>query len=142
MRKIRKKCPDIKIIVNTIHEELWIIKDYFDAEVEGILFKDALSSEIATAIRRVAEGDTYFCRRAEQLRRLISTCEMPSSKELEVLRMIASGKTTDDIATEMGLSSNTIETHRRHLLSKLHARNSAELVLNAVNYGLLPTSRI
>ena len=142
LRKIRKKCPDIKIIVNTIHEELWIIKDYFDAEVEGILFKDALSSEIATAIRRVAEGDTYFCRRAEQLRRLISTCEMPSSKELEVLRMIASGKTTDDIATEMGLSSNTIETHRRHLLSKLHARNSAELVLNAVNYGLLPTSRI
>ncbi len=42
----------------------------------------------------------------------------------------------------MGLSSNTIETHRRHLLSKLHARNSAELVLNAVNHGLLPTSRI
>ena len=142
LRKIRQICPDIKIIVNTIHEELWIIKDYFDAGVEGILFKDVLSSEIATAIRRVADGDTYFCKRAEQLRRLIETYEMPSPKELEVLRLIASGKKTDDIAAEMGLSSNTIETHRRHLLSKLHARNSAELALNAVNHGLLPTSRI
>lgn len=142
LRKIRQICPGIKIIVNTIHEELWIIKDYFDAGVEGILFKDVLSSEIATAIRRVADGGTYFCKRAEQLRRLIETYEMPSPKELEVLRLIASGKKTDDIAAEMGLSSNTIETHRRHLLSKLHARNSAELVLNAVNHGLLPTSRI
>ncbi len=142
LRKIRQICPGIKIIVNTIHEELWIIKDYFDAGVEGILFKDVLSSEIATAIRRVADGGTYFCKRAEYLRRLIETYEMPSPKELEVLRLIASGKKTDDIAAEMGLSSNTIETHRRHLLSKLHARNSAELVLNAVNHGLLPTSRI
>ena len=142
LRKIRQICPGIKIIVNTIHEELWIIKDYFDAGVEGILFKDVLSSEIATAIRRVADGGTYFCKRAEQLRRLIETYEMPSPKELEVLRLIASGKKTDDIAAEMGLSSNTIETHRRHLLSKLHARNSAELVLNSVNHGLLPTSRI
>ncbi len=141
LHNIRKKCPGIKVIVNTIHEELWIIKDYFDANVEGILFKDVLSSEIATAIQRVADGGTYFCRRAEQLRRLIETCEMPTPKELEVLRHIASGKKTDDIAAEMGLSSNTIETHRRHLLSKLHARNSAELVLNAINHGLLPTSR-
>lgn len=80
LRKIRQICPGIKIIVNTIHEELWIIKDYFDAGVEGILFKDVLSSEIATAIRRVADGGTYFCKRAEQLRRLIETYEMPSPK--------------------------------------------------------------
>lgn len=142
LHQLREKCPSIKIIVNTIHEELWIIKDYFDAGVEGILFKDVLSSEIATAIRRVADGGTYFCKRAESLRRLMYTCEMPTQKELEVLHLIASGYKTDDIASYMGLSSNTIETHRRHLLCKLHARNSAELVLNAVNLGLLPTGRI
>lgn len=142
LHEIRKKCHGIKIIVNTIHEEIWIIKDFFDAGVEGILFKDVLSSEIATAITRVADGDTYFCKRAEQLRRVLDTCELPTPKELEVLRLIASGKRTDDIAAIMGLTSNTIETHRRHLLSKLHARNSAELVLNAVTYGLLPTSRL
>ncbi len=142
LQEIRMKCPDIRIIVNTMHEELWIIKDYFDAGVEGILFKDVLSDEIANAIRTVVGGDTYFCRRARRLRDLIDTCEMPSPKELEVLRLIASGKKTDDIAAEMGLSSNTIETHRRHLLAKLQARNSAELVLNAVNHGLLPTSRM
>lgn len=51
-----------------------------------------MSSEIATAIRRVADGGTYFCKRAEQLRRLLDTCEMPTPKELEVLRLIASGK--------------------------------------------------
>ena len=142
LHNIRRKCHDIKIIVNTIHEELWIIKDYFDAGVEGILFKDVLSTEIATAIRSVTAGDTYFCKKAKQLRHLIDIYEMPSPKELEVLRLIASGKKTDDIAAQMGLSSNTIETHRRHLLAKLHARNSAERVLNAVKRGLLPTSRI
>lgn len=142
LHEIRTKCPDIKIIVNTIHEELWIIKDYFDAGVEGILFKDVLSAEIANAIHTVVGGETYFCRRARQLRELMGSCEMPSPKELEVLRLIASGKKTDDIAAEMGLSSNTIETHRRHLLAKLQARNSAELVLNAVNHGLLPTGRM
>ena len=141
LREIRKKCPAIKIIVNTIHEELWIIKDYFDAKVEGILFKDALSNEIATAICRVADEGTYFCKRAARLRRLIETYEMPSPKELEVLRLIASGKKTNDIAAEMGLSPNTIETHRRHLLSKPQARNSAELMLNAIAHGLLPTHR-
>lgn len=142
LHEIRMKCPDIKIIVNTVHEEIWIIKEYFDAGVEGILFKDVLSDEIVNAIRTVADGNTYFCRRARRLRGLIDTCEMPSPKELEVLRLIASGKKTDDIAAEMGLSPNTIETHRRHLLAKLQARNSAELVLNAVNHGLLPTTRV
>lgn len=138
--KIREKCPDIKIIINTVHEELWLIKDYFDADVEGILFKEVLSSEIAQAIRQVVSGGTYFCRRARQLHRLLDNSELPTPKELEVLRLLASGKKTDDIAREMGVSTNTIETHRRHLLSKLHARNSAELVLKAVKQGLLPTS--
>lgn len=142
LHKIRETSPSTKIIVNTIHEEPWIIKDFFDAGVEGILFKDVLASEITTAIRRVIDGGTYFCKRARQLRQLMDSYEMPTPKELEVLRLIASGCKTDDIAIRMGLSSNTIETHRRHLLSKLHARNSAELVLNAVNHGLLPTGRI
>lgn len=60
LHKIRETSPSTKIIVNTIHEELWIIKDFFDAGVEGILFKDVLASEITTAIRRVIEGGTYF----------------------------------------------------------------------------------
>ena len=55
--------------------------------------------------------------------------------------MLANGKKTDDIAAEMHLSTNTIETHRRHLLSKLNARNSAELVLKAVKQGLIQTTR-
>lgn len=142
LHQLREKCPYIKIIVNTIHEELWIIKDYFDAGVEGILFKDVLSSELTTAIRRVVEGGTYFCKRAENLRQLMYTCEKPTPKELEVLHLIASGYKTGDIASRMGVSPNTIETHRRHLLCKLRARNSAELVLNAVNHGLLPNVRI
>ncbi len=138
VNRLRQASPGMKIIVNTIHEELWLVKEYFDANVEGILFKDVLSSEIVTAVNRVIDGESYYCRRAEQLRRILETSEIPTPKELEVLRRLATGMTSDDIAAEMGLSPNTIETHRRHLLDKLNARNSAELVLNAVNHGLLP----
>lgn len=141
LHKIREKSPGIKIIVNTIHEELWVMKDYFDANVEGILFKDVLSSEIAQAIHVVTDGGTYFCNRASRLKLSLDRSDLPTPKELEVLHMLANGKKTDDIAAEMHLSTNTIETHRRHLLSKLNARNSAELVLKAVKQGLIQTTR-
>lgn len=140
LRKFRSEYPETRIIVNTIHEELWYVKDYVKAQVAGILLKSVNASEIAKAVKAVLEGETYYCSRAKSLMREIEVYEPPTPKEMETLRHLASGKNTEDIARFMGISINTVESHRRHLLYKLNAKNVAELIMNAVMQGLLPVN--
>lgn len=141
LKIMRTEHPSIRIIVNTIHDELWYVKDYIRAGVEGILFKSVSADEIKDAIVRVLEGSNYYCSRARSIVKIIEGYTAPTPKEIEVLRHLAAGKNTEDIARFMGVSINTIESHRRHLLSKLEARNVAELIMNAVSQGLLSVSK-
>lgn len=138
LHSFRMEHPDTKVIVNTMHEGLWYMKDYIKAEVAGILIKSANAKEISTAVKVVLAGGTFYCSRAKSLMRAIEAYEPPTPKEMETLRHLASGKNTEDIARFMGISTNTVESHRRHLLSKLDAKNVAELIMNAVMQGLLP----
>jgi DNA-binding NarL/FixJ family response regulator len=66
--RIREKDPWARIIVNTMHEEIWFIKDLIQSAVDGILFKSIDSTKIAEAIRRVLDGGTYYCPYAEHIR--------------------------------------------------------------------------
>lgn len=138
LRSLRMEHADTKVIINTMHEGLWYMKDYIKAEVSGILLKSANAKEISMAVKVVLAGGTFYCSRAKSLMRAIEAYEPPTPKEMETLRHLASGKNTEDIARFMGISTNTVESHRRHLLSKLDAKNVAELIMNAVMQGLLP----
>ena len=140
LHAIREEFPNVKIIVNTCHEELWYIKDFIDCHVEGILFKDIKVSEIEHAVRKVYDGETYYCRKAEKYISVLKNHTQPTSRELDVLMYISQGKSTQDIATILGVSKNTIETHRSHLLEKFNARNVAELIMRAVSEGVLSTT--
>lgn len=141
LKVIRKEHPGTKVIVYTIHEELWYVKEYIKSDVEGILFKSVYSDEIRKAVRTVMEGGKFYCKRARSIAMIIDGYNPPSTKELEVLRMLAAGKSTDDISRLLGISVNTVETHRRHLLEKLGARNVAELIMNSVSEGLLTVNK-
>ena len=66
--RIREKDPQARIIVNTMHEEIWFIKNLIQCSVDGILFKSIDSTKIAEAIRRVLDGETYYCPYAEHVR--------------------------------------------------------------------------
>ena len=120
--RIREKDPRARIIVNTMHEEIWFIKDLIQSAVDGILFKSIDSTKIAEAIRRVLEG------RREEL----------TLRELDVLKRISEGKNTQEIAQELCVSTNTVDTHRRHLMDKLDARNVADLIMTAISKGIIP----
>ena len=141
LKIIRAEHPEIKIIVNTIHEELWYVKDYIKAGVEGILFKSVKAEEIGIAVKSVIGGDIYFCNRARAIARIVEGYNSPTNKELEVLQLLSAGKSTEEIARRLGISPNTAETHRRHLLDKLQARNVAELIMNAVSQGILAANK-
>lgn len=140
---IREKDAGARIIVNTVHEEIWFIKELIQCDVDGILFKSIDSRKIADAIRHVLGGGTYYCPYAEQVRVHMRRSEEGRKeeltlRELDVLKRISEGKNTQEIAEELCVSTNTVETHRRHLMEKLDARNAADLIMIAIAKGIIP----
>ncbi len=144
---IRETDPNVKIVVNTIHDELWYLKALVKSDVDGILFKSVNSAEIETALRTVLTRGSYFCESARQAQAMFLNRDnsamdsIVTPRELEVLMLIAGGKNTQEIAQALDLSANTIETHRRHLLEKFNARNVAELIITAVSRGIIPIKK-
>lgn len=141
--RIREKDPQARIIVNTMHEEIWFIKNLIQCSVDGILFKSIDSTKIAEAIRRVLDGETYYCPYAEHVRAQMKRSdegrrEELTLRELDVLKRISEGKNTQEIAQELYVSTNTVDTHRRHLMDKLDARNVADLIMTAISKGIIP----
>lgn len=141
--RIREKDPRARIIVNTMHEEIWFIKDLIQSAVDGILFKSIDSTKIAEAIRRVLDGVSYYCPYAEHVRAQMRRSdegrrEELTLRELDVLKRISEGKNTQEIAQELCVSTNTVDTHRRHLMDKLDARNVADLIMTAISKGIIP----
>lgn len=141
--RIREKDPQARIIVNTMHEEIWFIKNLIQCSVDGILFKSIDSTKIAEAIRRVLDGETYYCPYAEHVRAQMKRSDVGrreelTLRELDVLKRISEGKNTQEIAQELCVSTNTVDTHRRHLMDKLDARNVADLIMTAISKGIIP----
>lgn len=140
---IREKDPKARIIVNTVHEEIWFIKNMIQSNVDGILFKSIDSGKVAEAIRRVLNGETFYCPYAEHVRTQMKRSdegrkEELTLRELDVLKRISEGKNTQEIAQELCVSPNTVDTHRRHLMDKLGARNVADLIMTAISKGIIP----
>ena len=137
---IRRQDPAARIVVNTMHNEIWTVNRLLQSGVQGVVMKDSDAGELARAVRAVAFGGRYFCPRFEQLRRRLLCGSGPdplTRREQEVLERIAEGHSTAEIARRMSLSQNTVETYRKHLFAKLGARNSVDLTMRAVARGLI-----
>lgn len=141
---IRTHDPEARIIVNTMHEEIWNIHRLMDCGVNAIILKSSNAEELRNAVETVLGGETYFCRRfrrmSDRLGRAgaeLADCSTLTQRELDVLRAIAKGYNTGEIAGLLFLSENTIETHRKKLMLKLGARNMAELVVKAISLGIV-----
>lgn len=138
---IRMNMPNTKILVNTVHDEIWTVKRLAERRVEGVVFKSAQAQDFVEAVGKLLVGETYYSSGAQLLMKSISNQnaeEMSLSvREVEVLRLIAYGYNTEEIGARLGVKPNTVETHRRHLLEKLQVRNSAELVRRAMSSGIL-----
>lgn len=148
-RRIRQEHPQTRVLVLTQHEERQYVIPVLQAGASGYLLKSALSSDLVTALRAVARGETFLYSPlssvlVEELQRY--QAESPASgpasltpREREILRHIAEGKTNVQIAAELSLSVKTVEWHRTNLMSKLDVHNAAELVRYALEHGLLET---
>jgi DNA-binding NarL/FixJ family response regulator len=133
------KHPDLKIIaLSSFGDEEYYYK-MVEAGVKGFLLKNSSISELETAISDVHKGDNYFSN--ELLRRIIDNIgkknkgknkDELSKREIELLLLICEGKTSDEIAEKLHLSTDTIKGYRTKLLDKTKCRNTVSLVIYAI----------
>lgn len=145
--KIKDQYPNVNILVLSMHGEQSYIVRMLDAGATGYMLKNAGKDEMVTAIRSVAKGDSYFSREVsailiEHLHKPISIKkkkdDLPlTDREIEVLKLIVQEYSNPEIAEKLFISIRTVDTHRRNLLEKLGAKNTAGLVKYAINKGIV-----
>lgn len=144
MEFIKNKCPDSRIIINTMHEEAWVVKKMLQIGVDGVILKSSNTDEVANAVKYILKGEKYFCDEFRKIKkRLKINGDTPdyqsllTNREMDVLKAISSGMQTKEIAESLHVSVNTVESHRKSLFQKFEVRNVVELVLKAINNGVI-----
>lgn len=135
--KVHETSPQTKVIVYTMHEEVWVVRQLLSADPDAVVLKSDEPVELTRAISMIKNGKGYYSTTFNRLLNSISTSpDMLSKRETEILRITACGKSATDIATQLGISVNTVEFHRRRIMKKLNAANAAEAVNKARELGL------
>lgn len=141
---IRQNNGQAGILVCTTQEEIWTVHRMLKANPDSIVLKLSETEHIRQAVQALQRGERYYCPRFEKLRRQLAATtpallkkNRPTPREQEVLRHIAAGMNTVEIAARLHLTENTIESYRKNLMMKLEARNAADLIVKALQKGYL-----
>ncbi len=146
LERLRAKHPEVKVILLSVHGDTPFIQSAISLGADGYVLKNGRAAEIVTAIRAVTKGGSYFSpvvakEIVEQLRTPPSKNREPfsllSTREREVLHLIAEGLSAKEVATELQISTKTVEAHRTSLMRKLGVRKATELVRYALRHGLI-----
>ncbi len=139
IRQLRKRFPETEVVVMTTEESPLFGQKAIDAGATGLVVTDRADTELVTAVRLAARGQEYVSPRVapglEALRR--ARDDGLTLRETEIVRMIALGHTSAEIAGELHLSPRTVETHRARIHAKLGFRTRAELVQFALRRRLI-----
>jgi two-component system invasion response regulator UvrY len=142
LSEIKRKHPKLPVLILSMHPEEQYAIRAFKSGASGYITKDSATEELIAAIIKVANGGKYITRSfAEEFLHMfdvneINPHESLSNREFEVFRLIASGKTATQIASELSLSIKTISTYRSRILEKLNLKNNAQLIHHAAQKKL------
>ena len=143
-KEIIKKHKDVKVIMLSMHVKEDFIQRSIMAGASGYLLKDSPKDEIIKAIKEVVRGGKYFTSEISQLmvssyvdkagnftnnRRQISGL---TTREIEIIRLLSDGLNNQNIASQLGISHRTVDTHRTNIMQKVKVKNVAELVKYAI----------
>jgi two-component system, NarL family, response regulator NreC len=135
-RRIAAATPAAHVLMLSMHADEQYVVQSAAAGAKGYVLKDADDQDLVAAILSVRQGRTCFGAFGSVSERGRCSPEVLSPREREVLTMICSGKTNREMAEGLGVSINTVETHRKHIIDKLDLHSTAELVRYAVRNGL------
>jgi DNA-binding NarL/FixJ family response regulator len=143
LKEIRQLRPKLPVLMLSMHAEDQYAMRAFKAGASGYISKASSRDELRQAVLKVIKGGRYISpSMAERMVFDISSSDKPpheqlSDRELEVLCLMASGKTVGEIATSLSLSDKTISTYRRRILDKMHLNTNAELTHYAIRNHLV-----
>lgn len=145
-KRIRKDYPSVKILALSMHADRRFIEGMLKAGASGYLIKNCAATELVSAIESVAAGGLYLSPKIAG--KIVNVCLKPhlpsvasradelSSREREILQLIAEGGDTKEIAFDLCLSPKTVEAHRRNIMEKLNIHNVAQLTKFAIQEGI------
>jgi DNA-binding NarL/FixJ family response regulator len=139
-RKVKEKYPAVNIIGLSTSDQASVIRKMRENGASGYLLKDASKQEIIRALREVNKGRDYVSFSvAEVLKKKTADGRLAvlTKREKEVLELIAEGLTNHEIATKLFLNTTTIDSHRKNMLTKFKAKNTAALIKIAVSNHLI-----
>ena len=147
-RQITARQPGVSIVVLSMHADESFVLRALKAGSRGYVLKESAEGDLINAIRLVSEGKSFFSPtvsrmlvqdyvRQMQDKDVEDSYELLTSRERELLQLVAEGKSNKDVANMLNLSVYTVETHRSNILSKLNLHSVPELILYAVRKGVI-----
>ncbi|MGZ4732860.1 MAG: response regulator [Terriglobales bacterium] len=142
-REIGKTSPATRLVLLTMHTEDHLVLESLRAGVRGYVLKTRAADELIQAIRAVCKGEMYLTQSISRtiVQAFLAKDTLPDSpltdRERQVLQLVAEGKTTKEIASLLGISVKTAESHRSNIMEKLNIHETAGLVRYAIRSGLI-----
>ena len=147
-RRIHKELPGVKVLVLTQYDDREYVFPVIEAGACGFISKTAASSELASGIRSVHRGDSFLSPSVAKLlvedyqqgastRKSHDPYEQLTDREREILKLLAEGYTTQEIAKMLVISPKTVEGHKTNLMAKLDIHNRIDLVKYALRKGII-----
>ena len=148
-RRIKEISPATKVVIMTAHDEDRLLVEAVEAGASGFLSKDEPAEDLLAAAKSAAEGEVLIdpntltrllaqvSREREEERDALRLLGDLTDREREILQMLARGKRNDDIAKELFISPQTVQTHVRNILGKLRVHSKLEAVAFAVRHGAI-----
>jgi DNA-binding NarL/FixJ family response regulator len=148
-RLIREQSPETEVLVLTMHFSEEIARDVLRSGARGYVLKSDANLELLTAVQRVRQGKTFFTARlassmAETFIQAAGSAQeglLPGTpltqREVEIMQMLAEGKSNKEVAAALGVSTRTVESHRNHIMHKMSFTSFSELVRFAIRNNLV-----
>jgi len=147
IREIKALHPEIKILVLTMHRDMEYLHQAISSGAHGYLLKEDADGELFTAINRVKQGKIYISPKLSEYvtedwakmhhgaYEISSEAELLTTREREILKLVAEGMSSKEVASLLNISIRTVEHHRANIMEKLNCKNIAELIKYAIQKG-------
>ena len=141
-RQIRQDGSGANVIILSMHKDAMYVRETLRAGAKGYLLKDAMDKDIVQAIRAVARGEAFLSPGVsatvldDYQKHVTDPLDLVTNRERQILQMLAGGKTSKDIASELNISVYTVDAHRSRIMKKLQLRTIGDVVRFALQRGL------
>lgn len=142
-RRLATSVPHTRVLALSMHKDSTYVREILRAGARGYLLKDSFDADLLAAVRAIAKGDGYLSPSVSEAvlsdyrKQVTDPIDLLTTREREVLQLIAEGKTNKEIATLLNLSVYTVDAHRGRIMEKLNLHSTGELVRFAMRKGLV-----